>query len=100
MREAAPLYAGLSWNAAACFQIADLLATGVTGGRTVEVNGRGGTTDWAFTLGVAAFELRRSEECIAGCWSVSSSGSTNSSSLSAALSACSARARIASSMIG
>lgn len=100
-----PLYAGLSWNAATCFQIV-LFPCGVTGALTVIDSGftciagvvLGGVTCCSLILCVAELLLNRRECC--GSWWIVSSGSTSSRSLSAALSACSARARMASSTRG
>ena len=81
-----PLYAGLSWNNAACRMIALGLFTGVAGGIAIDLAGG---------FGVAPLE-GNNEAGIGEIW-LPSSGSTNSKSCSAALSACAARALRASS---
>ena len=98
------LYAGLSWNIAAFRNSAVFFPTGVrggSGGGGALPKPRGGDPPGAAAGVSPSTAPRRSSDAARDdAWGTSSSGSTSSSSRSAALSACSARARIASSTIG
>lgn len=93
--------AGLSANRAACLITAVALWFGVTGTGFPRIVGRGVGFVLTFVACACPFPVLSSEDGILG-WLFmrSSSGSTSSRSLSAALSACSARARRASSTTG
>lgn len=94
-----PFRAGLSWKRAARFIMSDFLLTGVLGGASKGLTPLEPTTVFEFDCEVPFPRTSSDAGSVEACMP-SSSGSTNSKRRSAALSACSARARRASSTIG